>query len=79
MLKHPKGRNFLICIDILFKLSAKQRSFIRKENQGSAFYTDQSKYCSANNNSQRKKTIWVNLSWVVFVTNAIKDNSLEKV
>jgi len=45
MIKHPMRRMFLKGIDILFKPSVKQRTFVRIANQGLAPYANQSKHC----------------------------------
>ena len=57
MIKLSKICKYMIRWDILFKPSAKQRSFIRTENQGSASYTDQSKHCSVKKIMKTSTTI----------------------
>ena len=43
--KTPKETQLSDSYSLIFKLSTKQRSFIRTKNQGSASYADQYKHC----------------------------------
>jgi len=71
MIKHPKRRYFLINIDLLFKLSANHRSFMRTRNQGSASYADQYKHCQVYINHLEEKMRFVIASVLVFFISSV--------